>query len=462
MDIIVSELRQILGDTGVLDPEQFHSRAAGIWRQREHLTGLALVRPRTTDEVAACLARCHDRNIPVITHGGLTGLVRGADTRPDAIVLSTERMVSIETIDTVQRVATVQAGVTLERLQQEVAAEGLMFPLDLGGRGSATLGGNAATNAGGNRVLRYGMMRDMVLGLETVLADGTIINGLSTLIKNNTGYDLKNLFLGSEGTLGVITRLSLRLREAPRGRQMALVAMEDFDQAKELLRHMDRGLSGQLSAFEVLWSDFYRLVTSPPALNSPPLPHVYGFYALLEAQGGGTESEALGFIHCLNDALDTGIIKDAAIAQSERDCEAFWAIRDDVAQVFAEGDALLFDVSLPINAMQHYVEAVKLKLRAIPCLNCWAFGHVGDGNLHLAIQVPRGEAEALRANIEACVYEPLMPLKGSVSAEHGIGLEKKPWLSVSCSKEEMALMRAIKLALDPKNLLNPGKIIDLE
>ena len=462
MDIIVSELRQILGDSDVLEPEQFHGRAAGIWRQKEHLTGLALVRPRTTEEVAACLACCHDHNIPVITHGGLTGLVRGADTRHDAIVLSTERMVSIETIDTGQRVATVQAGVTLERLQQEVAAEGLMFPLDLGGRGSATLGGNAATNAGGNRVLRYGMMRDMVLGLEAVLADGTIINGLSSLIKNNTGYDLKNLFLGSEGTLGVITRLSLRLREATGGRQMALVAVENFDQAKQLLRHVDRGLNGQLSAFEVLWSDFYRLVTSPPALNPPPLPHGFGFYVLLEAQGGGTESEALGFLHCLNDALKTGIINDAALAQSERDCEAFWAIRDDVAQVFTEGDALLFDVSLPINAMQHYVEAVKLKLRETPSLNCWAFGHVGDGNLHLAIQVPRGGAEALRANIEACVYEPLIPLKGSVSAEHGIGLEKKPWLSVSCSQEEIGLMRAIKLALDPKNLLNPGKIIDLE
>ena len=460
MDLIVSELRQILGASGVLAPKEFHGRPAGIWRQSEHLTGIALARPKTTQEVSACLSFCHARDIPVITQGGLTGLVQGADTRPDAVILSTERMRNIESIDTVQRTITVQAGVTLEQLQLAVAEEDLMFPLDLGGRGSATLGGNAATNAGGNRVLRYGMMRDMVLGLEAVLSDGTIINGLSSLIKNNTGYDLRHLFIGSEGTLGVITRLSLRLREAPRGRQMALVAVEDFDQAKQLLRHMDRGLSGQLSAFEVLWSDFYRLVTSPPALNPPPLPHAYGFYALLEAQGGGTESEALGFTHCLNDALEAGIIKDAAIAQSERDCAAFWAIRDDVAQVFCEGDALLFDVSLPINAMRHYVDAVKLKLNETPSLNCWAFGHVGDGNLHLAIQVPRGEAEALRASIEACVYEPLMPLKGSISAEHGIGLEKKPWLSVSCSKEEIALMRTIKLALDPKNLLNPGNIID--
>jgi FAD/FMN-containing dehydrogenase len=461
MDTFETELRQILGESGVLAPRDFHQRAAGIWRQSESLSGIALARPRNTQETAACLALCYQREIPVVTQGGLTGLVRGADTLSSGLVLSLERMNTIEQIDPEQRAVTAQAGVTLQQLQDTVAQQGLMFPLDLGARGTATLGGNASTNAGGNRVLKYGMMRDMVLGVEAVLADGTIINGLNPLIKNNAGYDLKQLFLGSEGTLGVITRLTLRLREAAQSRQMSLVAVKAFDDVKRLLRHMDRGLGGQLSAFEVLWGDFYRLVTTSPAQNSPPLPHGHPFYVLLESHGTSHPMEHERFTATLEDALGDKIIDDAVIAQSERECTTFWSIRDDVAQVFNEGDALLFDVSLPITAMQSYVSAVKSGLAETACMQCWTFGHVGDGNLHFAVQVPRGQAEELRECVERCVYQPLRNIKGSVSAEHGIGLEKKPWLPISRSEEELALMMTLKQALDPKNLLNPGKVIDV-
>ena len=271
---VLTDLRQILGEQAVLDSQTLSERAAGIWRQSESLSGIALARPDSTEGVSATLAYCYQHGIPVVTQGGLTGLVHGADTSDDALILSLERMNRIETVQPNQRTLTAQAGVKLETVQLAAAEEGLIFPLDLGARGSATIGGNAATNAGGNRVIRYGMMRDMVLGVEAVLADGTIINALNGLIKNNTGYDLKQLFLGSEGTLGVITRLTLRLFEAPKSRHMAFAATDSFAHVKELLRHMDQHLGGGLSAFETLWSNDYAgnvaAGAEPPALAPAP------------------------------------------------------------------------------------------------------------------------------------------------------------------------------------------------
>lgn len=458
---VVNELRQLLGETAVLDANSLRERAAGIWRATEPLAGQALIRPSTTEEVSKALVWCAERGLKVVTQGGLTGLVHGADTDPDCIVLSLERMNAIESIDASQRCAVVQAGVTLQTLQEAAAPHGLMFPLDLGARGSATLGGNAATNAGGNRVIRYGMMRDMVLGAEAVLADGTVINSLSPLIKNNAGYDLKHLFVGSEGTLGVVTRLSLRLREAPVSRDMAFVALDSFDHVKALLRHMDQQLGGGLSAFETLWSDYYQLVTTKPAHSRPPVPHGHDFYVLLEAQGADGELDQQRFKMALESAFEQGLLVDAAVSQSESDCHAFWQIRDDVQQIFQLGTPLFFDVSLPIDRMSAYVDDVRSSLTTTEALAVYVFGHLGDGNLHFGIPLPNDRAAALRPQIEACVYGPLAEFKGSVSAEHGIGLEKKPWLSVSRSPEEIALMKTLKRALDPHNMLNPGKIFDV-
>ena len=460
MDLL-NELRQLCGeDRAVLDSDALSERIAGIWRQNDRLQGRALVRPSTTDEVSKVLAFCHANNLSVVTHGGLTGLVHGADTDPDCIILSLERMNSIESIDTAQRCATVQACVTLQALQEAVEPHGLMFPLDLGARGSATIGGNVSTNAGGNRVIRYGMMRDMVLGVEAVLMDGTVINSLNSLIKNNAGYDLKQFFIGTEGTLGVVTRVSLRLREAAVSRNMAFVACETFDQVKGLLRHMDRRLGGGLSAFECLWQNYYQLVTTPPAQSRPPVAQDYAYYVLLEAQGADAESDSARFNGALEAAFEEGLIADAALSQSEADCESFWAIRDDVQQIFNGGYPYVFDVSLPIERMESYINEVKVGLADTPALHCFVFGHLGDGNLHLGVQVPLEQADTLRSTVEACVYSPLAEFKGSVSAEHGIGLEKKPWLSVSRSAAEIELMRSLKRAMDPKGLLNPGKIFD--
>lgn len=455
---IVEALRAIVGANGVLDQAELATRSAGALRP-DHLKAQALARPSSTEEVSKILRWCHDHSVAVVTQGGLTGLVHGADASETEVILSMERMRTIENIDRRQRTATVQAGVVLQTLQEAVDLHDLMFPLDLGARGSATLGGNAATNAGGNRVIRYGMMRDMVLGLEVVLADGTVISSMNSLIKNNTGYDLKQLFLGSEGTLGVITRLVLRLCEKPQCSNVAIVATQTFDALADLLKHMDRSLGGTLSAFEVMWQSFYQLVSTAPALGRPPLSQEHPFYVLIESQGADRESDSLRFNSALAAAMEQGLAVDAAIAQSDSDCHAFWSLRDDVAQVARGGAPVVFDVSLPIAEMEQFANCLRDALpAAIGDHKLWIFGHLGDGNLHVVVQVPAPAYVAMRPTIEALVYSGLREFRGSVSAEHGIGLEKKAWLSVSRSEAELTLMRALRKTLDPKGVLNPGKI----
>ncbi|MSP95676.1 MAG: FAD-binding oxidoreductase [Betaproteobacteria bacterium] len=429
------------------------------WMHRQALHATLLLRPANTAQVCTALALCHAAGQTVITHGGLTGLVHGADTTPADVVLSVERMRTIEAIDPLQRVATVQAGVTLQQLQEAANEQGLVFPLDMGARGSATLGGNASTNAGGNRVLRFGMTRDMVLGLEVVLADGTLIPAMNRLIKNNSGYDVKQLFIGAEGTLGVITRLVLRLREKPARQDVAFAAVPGFDALTALQKHMDRALGGGLSAFEAMWPQFYALVTTPPSLGRPPVPHGSPFYVLIESMGADAEGDAGRFQSACEKAMETGLISDAVVAQSHAEVAAIWALRDDVLQTARWGQPFAFDVALPIAAMPAYVEGVQTELRARwPQVRVFVFGHMGDGNLHLVIS-PDGLPADARAALERIIYAPLAEIGGAISAEHGIGLEKKAWLPVSRSPAEIALMRTLKQALDPKGILNPGRVV---
>ena len=455
---LIDALRAIVGEQGVLGAADTAMRAAGVGRP-DHLQAAVLVRPASTDEVSQVLRWCHAQRISVVTQGGLSGLVHGADAGPAELILSLERMRTIEHIDPVQRTATVQAGVVLQVLQQAVEPHGLSFPLDLGARGSATLGGNAATNAGGNRVIRYGMTRDMVLGVEVVLADGTVVSSLNTLVKNNAGYDLKQLFIGSEGTLGVITRLVLRLREKPLSTNMAFVALDSFDAVAAFLKHMDRALGGSLSAFEVMWQSFYRLVTTVPAKGQPPVTQDHPYYVLVESQGADRALDTQRFDAAMESAFAAGLIADAAVAQSDADCQRFWSLRDNVDLVRVGGAPVVFDISLPIAEMERYTRELACSLQDhIGEHKLWIFGHLGDGNLHVVVQVSALDHEAARPRIEALVYAPLAAFRGSVSAEHGIGLEKKRYLSVSRSEPEIALMRTLKAALDPLGILNPGKV----
>jgi FAD/FMN-containing dehydrogenase len=451
---LLAQLRAALPPEALLEGAALEGRTED-WLRLQPLRAPLLLRPADTAQVAAALKLCHAARQPVIVHAGLTGLVHGTDTSVSDVVLSLERMRHIEAIDPVQRVAVTQAGVTLQALQEAAEAAGLAFPLDLGARGSATLGGIAATNAGGNRVLRFGMMREMVLGLEAVLADGTVLPAMNRLIKNNSGYDLKQLFLGSEGTLGVVTRLVLRLREKPARQDVMFAAVPGFEALAALLKHMDRALGGALSAFEVMWPEFYELVTTPPAAGRAPVRHGAPFYVLVEALGGETGR----FQSACESAIEGGLVSDAAVTQSQAEVAAIWGLRDDVLQTARWGLPFAFDVSLPIRDMPAYVERVRGELRAAwPQVRAWVFGHMGDGNLHVVVS-PDGLPPDARARVEEIVYAPLAAIGGAVSAEHGIGLEKKRWLPVSRSPEEIALMRALKQALDPEGILNPGRIV---
>jgi FAD/FMN-containing dehydrogenase len=418
---------------------------------------LAIVRPRSTAQVAAILCAAHAAGGSVVPWGGHTGLVDGTAAEGQ-IALSLERMNAVEEVDPAAVTMTVQAGCVLAAACDAADAAGLFLPLDLGARGSATLGGTISTNAGGNRVLRYGMMREMVLGLEAVLADGTIVSSLNRLIKNNTGYDLKQLFIGSEGTLGVVTRAVLRLRPKPASQNTALLAVESFAALPQLLRHLEGALSGALSAFEVMWPEFYELVTTAPAQGRPILPQGHPYYVLVESLGAHPAGDAARFEAVLADALEAGLVADAALALSPAEGRRMWALRDDVAEVMARnGPTVVFDIGLPIAEMESYVARIRADLTAKwPQATCVVFGHLGDGNLHV---IAGAGDPALCPAIEEVVYAPLQAFAGSVSAEHGIGLRKRRFLGVSRSPVELAVMRTLKDALDPRHVLNPGKVL---
>ena len=461
MNALIESIRDIVGPQGVLTGEDVTSRSDS-WPPTGGCQALAIVRPGDTEEVSEVLKLCHEHGQPVVTHGGMTGLVGGTKASPNEIALSLERMKNVDPVDSVNRTITVQAGVALQTVHEAAENAGLLFPLDLGARGSATIGGTIATNAGGNGVIRYGMMREQLLGVEAVLADGTVISSMKNVIKNNTGYDLKQLFVGSEGTLGIITRAVLRLRPLPRSQNTALVAIDNFDKLGQFLKDMDSALGGTLSAFEVMWNDFYTLIVGNGEKHGLPLEPSYAFYVLVESSGGDKEGDMSRFESALEEALDDELIVDAVIAQSKQQRNDLWGIRDDVEGLFESlFPPIAFDISLGIPQMEDYVEEVRTRLS-----DKWenarmvVFGHLGDGNIHLGLGVGSLEPEVVHA-VEHIVYEALGRRGGVISAEHGIGLDKRAYLAHSRSAEEIALMKTIKLAIDPKNILNPGKILNI-
>lgn len=334
--------------------EQVFTGDAIDLRYHTDLRGLPLlkpayvVRPGSAEEVAAVLRTAQRFKTPVTTQGGRTGVVGGADANADAIALSLERLNRILEIDPASMTMTVEAGCILQTVQDKAEAQGMILPLDLGARGSATIGGNIATNAGGVRVLRWGMMRDMVLGVEAVLADGTILSGLHKTIKDNAGYDLKHLLIGSEGTLGVVTKAVLRLRPMPKTTQTALISLNSFNDAITLLRRLEGEMAGTLSSFEVMWDDFYRLITTVNGGNGPvPLPVGSPFYALVEAMGAEPERDAIRFEEVLTSVLDDKLATDVVIAQSSADRDRLWAIREDLnAPMGSMWPLFAFDVSV--------------------------------------------------------------------------------------------------------------------
>jgi FAD/FMN-containing dehydrogenase len=461
MPDLLSALVAIVGPDHVVTGADLAARATS-WIDPAPLQGLALVRPHTTAEVAAVLALCHAARQPVVTYGGGTNLVRATASTQADVILSLERMAAITAIDADNRTLTVQAGAPVQQVQEAAAAHDLFFPLDLAARGTATIGGCIAMNAGGVRVLRYGVMRDLVLGVEAVLADGTVLTALNQMLKNNAGYDLKQLFIGSEGTLGVVTQAVLRLFPAPRSRSTALLAVAEFAQVVALLHRLQRDLGGALASFEVMWNDYYRLTTTPPAPSRPPLGQMHAYYVLVEALGGDEAEDEPRFVRALEHAADDGLFVDAAIAASAAQRDALWRVREDSEQIERQHHLTFgYDVSLPIGEMEGYVTAVRAGLAAVFGVDarCWVYGHLGDGNLHLNVWAPT--LQPIDADtVAAVVYHPLQALGGSISAEHGIGLEKKAYLALCRTPAELETMRRLKRTLDPHSILNPGKVLD--
>ncbi|MFM1989338.1 MAG: hypothetical protein RJA99_2295 [Pseudomonadota bacterium] len=455
---VLAELRAALDPT-VLEIGPIDERHLRDWNvpAKPGTAPVALVRARTTEDVAAVLRICDAHRHPVVPQAGLTGLTGGATPMDDCVVLSLERMAAIEALDADGSTITVQAGVTLQGVQEAADAAGFLFPLDIGARGSCRVGGNASTNAGGNRVLRYGMMRDLVLGLEAVLPDGTVVSAMNTMLKNNAGYDLKQLFLGSEGTLGVITRLVLRLYPKPRSVSTALVALPDYDAVLRLLRIARERLGPTLAAFEAMWPDFYAFANAQlPA--APPLPQDGTIHVLVETMGTDPERDDALFEATIAATLEDGCAADAVIAQSEAQRRAIWAIRDASSELKrAFSPHVDYDVSLPIGRIGAFVPECVARLRAAwPDGGIVNFGHVADSNLHVSVQVRDGVFT--KAQADAILYGCVAEWQGSVSAEHGIGLLKKAYLGHSRSEAEIALMKRLKAALDPNGILNPGKV----
>jgi FAD/FMN-containing dehydrogenase len=454
----LAALRDALGEDAVRVDDQIGERSMTDWTRHAPTRPAALLLPRTTEQVSRALTICNNARQPVVPQGGMTGLAGGAIPRAADIALSLDRMAGIEEIDVSSATMTVRAGTTLQAAQEAALEAGFELALDLGARGSCQIGGNLATNAGGNRVIQSGMARDQVLGLEVVLANGAVLSSLNKMVKNNTGYDLKHWFIGSEGTLGVITRAVLRLHPQRASRHTALVALDHYAAAVSLLRRLGTRFGNDIGAFEIMWPDFYDLGVSWTATARSPFAEAHPLYALIEHVSFDPHDDGEQFAAVLTDALEAGAVRDAVIAQSVADAQALWAIRECTAEFPARLDPVNFDVSLPIGEIGAFADRCRAALdREWPGNRSYFFGHIGDSNLHLTVDghsVPGVEHHT----VYAFVYEMLAPLRGSVSAEHGIGSLKREFLPISRSSEELAAMAAIKHALDPNGILNPGKL----
>jgi len=457
---LVEHLVSICGPQAVLDQEALLERYHHIWKMDQPLQAVAVVLPASTQEVAAILQLCNQLKQEVVVHGGLTNLVGGTETQPHQLVLSLERMNTIEEVDPISKTLTAQAGVIIENLIDAAAERDLMLPLNFGAKGSAQIGGALATNAGGLRVFRFGMTRQLVLGLEYVLPDGRIVSSLKKIIKDNSGYDLKQLLIGSEGTLGIITKVVLRLTQAPKTRSSALVGVQNYAKVLDLLKHLDKGLGGTLSGFELMWQHTFETMTTPPSIHTAPLPKDYPYYVFMETMGNDPENDFLRLETLITEALETDIILDGVLAQTQRELNTIWQIREDVSVLAAQAqDDQHFDISLPIPKIGSIIDSITQELRALSFVDrIFTFGHVADGNIHFIIGKKQNSPEIIKA-INEVVYRQLKENNGSVSAEHGIGLHKKDYLNTSKSEVEIAIMKQLKALFDPHQILNPKRII---
>lgn len=460
--------RALLGEPHVIADEAGMAPYLRDWRGRFTGRALAVLRPADTEQVAATVRLCVQARIPIVPQGGNTGLVLGSvpDASGGAVVLSLARMQKVRQVDAVNRTMTLDAGVILQHAQEAAAAQGCLFPLSLAAEGSCTIGGNLSTNAGGTAVLRYGNTRELCLGLEVVTAQGEIWSGLRGLRKDNTGYDLRDLFIGAEGTLGIITGAVLKLYPQPKACVTALAAMESPAQASRLLSIMQDHCAASLTGFELMSAYCLQLVAKHfPALQQP-LPGDYRQYALLELSSSESEAHAAGLLErALGAALADGAAQDAVVASSAAQSRGLWDLREHIplAQA-ADGKNIKHDISLPVSSIADFIATTEPQLQAaFPGCQLVCFGHLGDGNLHFNVAPPPGVANEdflqCQGAVNRVVHDSVAVFGGSISAEHGIGALKRDELARYKSPVELTLMRAIKAALDPLGLMNPGKVL---
>lgn len=459
-DVLLNALIQALGDERVLCGAAIEDRYRTDWSGQYHHDPLAVVRVQSTEDVATALRLCHAHRHPVTVQGGMTGLVGGAQTGAGDVVISLERLAGVQEVDADAATMTVWAGTPLQTVQEAALAQHLYFAVDLGARGTCQVGGNIATNAGGNRVIRYGMMREQVLGLEVVLADGTVVTSLNKMLKNNAGYDIKQLFIGAEGTLGIVTRAVLRLHPAPAQTICALCVLPGYETVLRFLNRARKQCGASLLAFEAMWPDFYGFMTGLPGIETPVQADGQ-MVVLVECDAGPSGLSQEAFESFVEQALENEEITDAAVASSLKQAQSFWKIRDSVSEFPVRlAPYTSFDVSLPIRQIGEFVDQLRVALESrIPGSVSLYFGHVGDSNLHVVVHVPRQTGVFPKAMIEEIVYNLVGDFQGSVSAEHGIGTRKKPWLGHTRNQAEIDLMHRIKQALDPLGILNPGKVL---
>ena len=460
-------LKAIVGDANVLSAGEDVAPYLVDWRGRFHGATLAVVKPATTDEVAAVVAMCAQLGVAVVPQGGNTGMCGGATPHATGteIVLSLARMNRIRALDAANATLTVEAGVPLAAVQKAAADAGLLFPLSLASEGSCTIGGNLSTNAGGTAVLRFGNARELTLGIEVVLADGRIWNGLRGLRKDNTGYDLKHLFIGGEGTLGIVTAATLKLFPAPRTRVTALCAVASVDAAVDLLRRLKSALGDRLTGFELMSGLALSLsVRHHPALPNPLPGHPW--YVLVQADDSADDAPLTAMAEAaLAAAVGDGIALDAVVAQSVDQAGKLWSLRENISEAQRrEGPNIKHDISLPVSAIPAFlIESGAALAKAFAGSRLVVFGHLGDGNLHYNLSAPEGvAATSFLANADAAnriVHDLVASSGGSFSAEHGVGQLKRNDLVRYKSAVELDLMRLVKAAIDPGNLMNPGKIL---
>jgi len=465
---ILDDIRAITGPAGFID--QPEDMAPYLREHRGLYTGetALIVRPASVAEVAAVVKLCAQSGTAVVPQGGNTGLVGGQIPFPgdNAILLNLSRMNRIQMIDLLNDTVTLEAGVTLAALQSAARDAGRLFPLHLASGGSAQMGGLISTNAGGNAVLRYGMMRDLVLGIEAVLPDGQIWNGLRGLRKDNTGYDLKQLFIGGEGTLGVVTRAVVKLFPAPQCVETAMLGVPDVASSIALLPVLRAAAGDQLTGFELLPRIGVEFVLRHIPGARDPMAAPYPWYVLIEISSGYEASIVRAMLEAvLANAVAKGLVKDAVIAQTQSQARALWALRENLSDVQKlEGASIKHDISVPVSAIAEFITRASAVVTAmLPGIRPVPFGHMGDGNVHFNLSQPIGmDSAAFLARwdeFNKIVHDIVADLGGSISAEHGLGRMKRSEITRYKSALEMGLMRAVKHALDPKGIMNPGKLV---